>query len=68
MRQEPCRECDKKAYCKRQEMACRKFEEFVIYGRFSEKTMQIPTIEIYDRIFNDDEEMNQIWERKEFVK
>ena len=68
MKKDPCNTCNLNAYCKRQEMACMQFYKYVTYGFFSSDTPQYPSIEIYDKIFNDDDDLiTQIWERKEFV-
>ena len=60
----PCDGCDKKAYCKKNEVACRQFANFVTYGYFSVDTPKYPTIELFDKVFKDETEVNQLWERK----
>jgi len=68
MKKDPCSTCSQNAYCKKQEIACMQFYKYVTYGFFSTDTPKFPNIEIYDKIFNDDDlSITQIWERKEFV-
>jgi hypothetical protein len=59
----PCVGCDKKVDCEFELMACQQFANFVTYGKFSVDTPKHPTFEIYNKIFDSEVEVNQIWER-----
>lgn len=59
----PCVECDKKIDCEFELLACMQFSNFVTYGRFSPDNPKYPTTTIYNKIFNDEMAVNQIWEQ-----
>jgi hypothetical protein len=67
MTKTPCTGCDRKTYCELGKVACKQFSNFVTYGRFSADTPKIPTMEMYDSIFDEDDLTTQIWDRKAFV-
>jgi hypothetical protein len=59
----PCIGCDKKVDCEFELLACMQFSNFVTYGKFSIDTPKYPTTTIYNKIFDDEIAVNQIWER-----
>ena len=57
--QSPCDKCDQLQDCKENELACRAFSYFVLRGTFQEYTARLPTKELFDRIFKDDDKALQ---------
>ena len=51
----PCDKCDQANDCKEYEWACRAFSYYVYHGTFAEHTARIPTRELFDKIFKEDD-------------
>jgi hypothetical protein len=51
----PCDKCDQADDCKTYEWACRAFTYYVFHGNFKAHTARMPTKELFDRIFQDDD-------------
>ena len=51
----PCDKCDQADDCRYYEWACRAFSYYVFHGTFEEHTARVPTRELFDRIFQDDD-------------
>jgi hypothetical protein len=55
----PCDKCDQALSCKENEWACRAFSYYVLKGTFEPYTARLPTKELFDRIFKDDDKALQ---------
>jgi hypothetical protein len=51
----PCDKCDQEKSCKDNEWACRAFSYYVLHGTFQQYTARLPTKELFERIFRDDD-------------
>jgi hypothetical protein len=51
----PCDKCSMNPDCKQHEWACRAFSSYVRRGTFEEYTARIPTRQLYNIIFKDDD-------------
>lgn len=60
----PCDKCDQADSCKRNEWACRAFSFYVLHGFFEEYTARMPTRELFDKIFQEDDKALKNYLRK----
>lgn len=51
----PCDKCDQADDCKEHEWACRAFSFYIRHGTFEQHTVRMPTRQLYDLIFQDDD-------------
>jgi hypothetical protein len=51
----PCDRCNQCQKCQSQEIACRAFCDYVLHGTFSLKTARIPTSNMFNKIFKEDD-------------
>jgi hypothetical protein len=51
----PCDKCDQKESCQDNEWACRAFSYYVLHGTFVEHTARMPTRELFNKIFKEDD-------------
>jgi len=51
----PCDKCNQADDCRAYEWACRAFSYYVFHGTFEAHTARVPTRELFDRIFQDDD-------------
>jgi hypothetical protein len=51
----PCDKCDQAEDCRAYEWACRAFSYYVYHGSFEEHTARMPTRELFDKIFKEDD-------------
>ena len=51
----PCDKCNQSQKCKSEEGACRAFCDYVLHGTFSLKTVRIPTHNMFNKIFKEDD-------------
>ena len=51
----PCDKCHLKDDCKQHEWACRTFSTYVSSGEFSNKAIRMPTRQLFNIIFRDDD-------------
>ena len=51
----PCDKCDMAYKCDAEELACRAFAYFVRYGNFEDYTVRMPTAQLFDKIFNEED-------------
>ena len=54
----PCDNCDQKYKCDAEELACRAFAYFVRYGNFDEYTVRMPTAQLFEKIFKEEDNYN----------
>jgi hypothetical protein len=51
----PCDKCDQAQSCQTNEWACRAFSYYVLHGTFEQYTVRMPTRELFDKIFKEDD-------------
>jgi hypothetical protein len=51
----PCDKCHLFFECKQYEWACRVFSGYVLRGTFEKDAARMPTRELFNRVFSDDE-------------
>jgi hypothetical protein len=51
----PCDDCEWKQKCGQYELDCRTFSSFILHGIFKENTARIPTGQLFNKIFNEDD-------------
>jgi hypothetical protein len=51
----PCDSCEWAQRCSQYELACRAFSAFILHGTFKENTPRIPTGQLFNKIFNEDD-------------
>ena len=51
----PCDKCDQKYKCDEGELACRAFAYFVRFGTFQDYTARVPTKQLFNKIFFEDD-------------
>jgi hypothetical protein len=51
----PCDKCDQALDCKEYEWACRAFSYYVLHGTFQDYTIRMPTKEMFNKIFKEDD-------------
>ena len=51
----PCDDCDWKYKCDQYELACRAFSSFVLHGTFYEHTARMPSGQLFQKIFKEDD-------------
>jgi len=51
----PCDHCSQKADCQEYELACRAFSYYVLHGRFHDHTVRMPTHNLFNKIFKEDD-------------
>ena len=51
----PCDKCSQAPDCKEYEWACRAFSYYVLHGTFQEYTARIPTHNMFNKIFKEDD-------------
>ena len=51
----PCDKCDQAYKCEADELACRAFAFFVRFGTFEDYTVRMPTPQLFDKIFKEED-------------
>ena len=51
----PCDKCDQAYKCEADELACRAFAFFVRFGTFEDYTVRMPTAQLFDKIFKEED-------------
>ena len=51
----PCDKCEWNQRCKQYELACKAFSYFMLHGTFKSDIPGIPTGQLYNKIFNEDD-------------
>jgi len=51
----PCDDCEWSIKCAQYDLACRAFSHFMLYGVFEEHTVRMPSGQLFDKIFNEDD-------------
>lgn len=51
----PCDKCKQQFDCKEFELACRAFSYYVLHGTFHEHTARMPTHNLFNKIFKEDD-------------
>lgn len=51
----PCDKCEMSQSCQDNEWACRAFSYYVLHGTFEEYTARMPTKDLFDKIFKEDD-------------
>jgi hypothetical protein len=51
----PCDNCEWAVKCGEYELACRAFSSFVLRGTFEEYSIRMPSGQLFDKIFNEDD-------------
>lgn len=51
----PCDKCTQKADCQELELACRAFSYYVLHGTFHHHTARMPTHNMFNKIFKEDD-------------
>jgi hypothetical protein len=51
----PCDHCSQKTDCQEYELACRAFSYYVLHGRFHDHTVRMPTHNLFNKIFKEDD-------------
>jgi len=51
----PCDKCDQAQSCQDNEWACRAFSYYVLHGTFERYTVRMPTREMFNKIFKEDD-------------
>ena len=51
----PCDKCSQAQSCQDNEWACRAFSYYVLHGTFQDYTVRMPTKEMFNKIFKEDD-------------
>lgn len=51
----PCDGCDWAVKCQQYELACRAFSSFVLHGSFEDKSIRMPSGQLFHKIFKEDD-------------
>ena len=51
----PCDKCEWAKKCAQYDLACRAFSHFMLHGTFEEYTVRMPTGQLFNKIFNEDD-------------
>lgn len=60
----PCDKCELNPSCKQHEWACRAFSSYVRTGTFQSYTARMPTRQLYNLIFRDDDDALKAYLKK----
>jgi len=51
----PCDDCEWAEKCAKNELACKAFSHFMLHGSFEEHTIRMPSGQLFNKIFNEDD-------------